>query len=64
MCFVNLAELANLEQNEPFSILETMFCRMYSLQSLTQFTQGNYMLHAPAFNTDGFHSSDTCVSSS
>ena len=38
-------------------------CRKYSFQNLTQFLQGNNVIHALASDTDSFLSTDTCVSS-
>jgi hypothetical protein len=63
MYFYNLVEWAFLQQNEPISTLKTMIFRKYSFQKLTQFSEGNNVLDAPASNTDGFPSRDTCVSS-
>jgi hypothetical protein len=62
-CFVNSAELSNLEQTEPISTLIHLSSRKYSFQELTQFSPGNNMLHAPASNIDCLHYRDTCVSS-
>jgi hypothetical protein len=53
MCFLNLAEGAYLEQNEPFP-LKTMNRRKYSFLKLTQFSQVNNVLHAAASKIDGF----------
>jgi hypothetical protein len=57
--FLQLSEYAYLEQNEPFSTWNTIICRKYSYQKLTQFSQGNHVLDAHASNTDGFLSRDT-----
>jgi hypothetical protein len=38
-----------------------MICRKYSCQKLSQFSQGNNVLDAPASNLDGFLCRDTCV---
>jgi hypothetical protein len=40
-----------------------MVCRNYSIQKLTQFSQGNNLLDDPASKTDGFLSRDASVSS-
>jgi hypothetical protein len=64
MCFFNLGESSYLEQTEPISTLKTLSYRKYSFQQLTQFSQGNNILDAPASNTDGFLWRDTCISSS
>jgi hypothetical protein len=50
-----------LEQNEPFSTLKTMIFRKYIIQKLTQFLQGNNVLHDPASNTDGYLWREKCV---
>jgi hypothetical protein len=63
MCFFNSTKWAYLEQSEPISSLKTLIGKMYSFQKLNHFSQGNNMLHAPASNTDGFHSRVTGVSS-
>jgi hypothetical protein len=43
--------------------MKKLRCRKYSFQTLTQLSQGNNLLDAPASNTDGFLSRDTCDSS-
>jgi hypothetical protein len=43
--------------------LETPNLQKVIFQKLTQFSQGNNLLNAPASNTDGFLLRDTCVSS-
>jgi hypothetical protein len=63
MCFFKLAVQFYLEQNEPSSTLKIMIGSMNSFQKLTQFSEGNIVLHAPASNKYGFLSSDACVSS-
>jgi hypothetical protein len=63
MCFFNSSEQAYLKQTEPISTLKTMTCKMYSFQNLSQFSQGNNVLHTPVCNIDGFLYRDTCVSS-
>jgi hypothetical protein len=40
-----------------------MFCRKYSFQRLTQFTQGNNVPYYHASKTDGFLLSNSCLSS-
>jgi hypothetical protein len=55
--------LAHLEQNVPSSTLNTMICRKYSFQKLTEFLQGSYVQDASAPNIDGFLWIDTRVSS-
>jgi hypothetical protein len=57
--FLQLAGWAYLEQTEHFSTLETLICRKYTFQKLTQFLQGNNVLDAPACDTSGFLSRDT-----
>jgi hypothetical protein len=52
-----------LEQNEPISTLTTVICRKYAFQILSQFSQANNVLDAPASNSDVFMSRDTSVSS-
>jgi hypothetical protein len=37
-----------MAQTELFSNLKILICRMYSFQKLTQFSQGNNVLDAPA----------------
>jgi hypothetical protein len=37
MCFFTLAELAYLEQNDPFSSMKIMICGKISFKKLTQF---------------------------
>jgi hypothetical protein len=59
----NLPEYAFLEQNEPISTLTTVICRKYAFQILSQFSQANNVLDAPASNSDVFMSRDTSVSS-
>jgi hypothetical protein len=61
--FFNLAEQAYLEQNKPFSTLKILLCWKYSFQKLTQFSQGNNVLDAPASSSLGFLWELTCVSS-
>jgi hypothetical protein len=51
---VSLIQLkACLEQREPISTLKNLNSRKYSFQKLTQFSQGNNVLDAPAFIKDG-----------
>jgi hypothetical protein len=54
MYFFNLSEQAYLEQTEPVSTLKHISCWKYSFQKLTQFSQENNVLDAPASNNDGF----------
>jgi hypothetical protein len=61
-CVINLLEYAYLEQNEPFSNLKVLMCRKNSFHKLTQFSQVNNVLDAPASNSDGFLLRDTCIS--
>jgi hypothetical protein len=49
--------------NETFSTLKILIWRMYSFQKLTQYSQANNVLYAPASNTGGFLVRYTCVSS-
>jgi hypothetical protein len=63
MCFNNSAELAYLQQIETFSTLKNLICTKYSLQNLSQFSQGNNVQDAAASNIDGFLWTDTCVPS-
>jgi hypothetical protein len=63
LVFLQLTEMAYMEQNEPFSTLNILFCRKYFFQNLTIFTKVNNMVDASASNSNGFLSRDTCVSS-
>jgi hypothetical protein len=54
MCSFNLPEQAYLEQIEPISTLYSLSSTKSSFQNLTQFSQGNNVLDAPAYNIDGF----------
>jgi hypothetical protein len=54
MYFFNSAEYSSLEKNESFTILKTLIGRQYSFQKLTQFSQGNNVLHAAASNKYAF----------
>jgi hypothetical protein len=54
MCFFNSAEYACLEQRQPVSTLKNLSCRKYSFQKLTQLSQGNNVLDAPAYDTNDF----------
>jgi hypothetical protein len=62
MHFLNLAELANLDQNEPFSKLKTMISRKYSYQKLTQLAEENNVLDSAVSTICGFLWRDTFVS--
>jgi hypothetical protein len=50
----NLPEQAYLEQAEPISTLYPLSSTKYSCQNLTQFSQRNNVLDAPAYNTVDF----------
>jgi hypothetical protein len=63
LVFLQLTEMAYMEQNEPFSTLNILFCRKYFFQNLTIFTKVNNMVDASASNSNGILSRDTCVSS-
>jgi hypothetical protein len=63
MWFFNLAEQAYLEQDVHFSPIITLKGRQYSIEKLTQFSQGNEEIDSPPSNLDGFLCTDTCVSS-
>jgi hypothetical protein len=63
MCSFNLPEQAYLEQTDPIFPLYPLSSRKYSFQNLTQFSQGNNVLDAPAYNLDGFLYRGTYVSS-
>jgi hypothetical protein len=52
-----------MEQRQPVSTLKSLSCRKYSFQKLTQFSEGNNVLDAPASNTNGFLLRDASVSS-
>jgi hypothetical protein len=54
ICFCNSTEYAYLWQTQHISTLKYQRSRKYSFQKLTQFYQENYVLGAPASNTDGF----------
>jgi hypothetical protein len=43
-----------LEKTEPISTLKYLSSSKYSFQKLTPFSQGNNVLHVPAFNKYGF----------
>jgi hypothetical protein len=57
--FLQLSWIALLKQNEPFKIFKILIGRKYSFQKVC----GKNSLDAPAFNTGGFLSRDTCVTS-
>jgi hypothetical protein len=61
MCFFKYAEEAYLKQNESFSTLKSLIYRKYFFQKLTDISQGNNVLDAPASMTDAFHWRATCV---
>jgi hypothetical protein len=63
MCFFNSAEQAYLEQNESFYTLKVMTFSKYYFQKLLNSYREKNVLNAPASNTDGFLSRDTCVPS-
>jgi hypothetical protein len=63
MHFIKSAEMDYFEKTEPICTLKHLSCKKFSLQKLIQYLQGNNVLDAPASNTDGFLSRDTCVSS-
>jgi hypothetical protein len=63
ICFCNSAQLAHMEENECFSPLNSLICRQYYFQKLTQVSLGNNVLDAPPSNLGGFLLTDTCVSS-
>jgi hypothetical protein len=63
MCFFKSAEEAYLEQREPISTMKNLLGMKYSFQKLTEFLQGNNVLHAAASNIDGFVWCDICFSS-
>jgi hypothetical protein len=60
---LNSPEQVYIKQTEPISTLKHLRCRKFSIQKLTQFSQGNNVLHAAASNPDGFLGRDTCVTS-
>jgi hypothetical protein len=62
MCFFKSTEETYLEKTPIISTLERLCCRKYFFQKLTQFSQGNNVLHAEAFIIDCFLWRDTCVS--
>jgi hypothetical protein len=63
MGFCNLSEYTYLEQIEVISSLKHLGCKKYSFQKLSQFSQGNNILDAPASTTNRVLSRDTFVSS-
>jgi hypothetical protein len=63
MCFFDSPEGAGLDENEPFSSLETIVCRKNALQTSTQFSQGNNVLDAASCNLVPFCRRDRCDSS-
>jgi hypothetical protein len=50
-----------MKHRQHVSTLKHLRCKKYSVLKLTQFSQGNNVLHALASNTDGFLLRDTCV---
>jgi hypothetical protein len=52
--FLQLPEQAYVEQTEPISTLCSISSTKISFQNLTLFSQGNNVLDAPAYNTNGF----------
>ena len=64
MCFFNLAEHACLQRSESFSSWKILICMKKYFQKVTQFSQGNNVLHATASNRHGFLWVGAYVSSS
>jgi hypothetical protein len=62
--FLQLRWIGLCETKWDFLYLETVISRKYFFQKLTQFSQGNNVIHAAASNTHSFLSKDICVSSS
>jgi hypothetical protein len=66
-CFCNgtwvssTLEKAYFHQMEPITALNNLSSRNFAIQKQTQFSHGNNVLHAPASNTLGFLSEDTCA---
>ena len=52
MSSFKLAGQFSLEPNKHFSFLKILTGSVYSLQKLNQFSEGNYVLDAPASNLD------------
>jgi hypothetical protein len=50
--FLQLSWISLFELTEPMSTLKKLSCSKYSLQKLTQFSERNNVLDAPASNTD------------
>jgi hypothetical protein len=63
LCLFNSAKQAYLEQRDPISTLKYWSWRKYSFQKVSQFSQVNNLLHAPASTTHGFLSGDIWASS-
>jgi hypothetical protein len=62
MCSFSLPEQASLEQREPTATLYPLGSTKYSFQNVAQFSQGNNVLDAPAYNTDDCLHRDTSES--
>jgi hypothetical protein len=63
MCFFNSIEESYFEKGEDISPLKNLIGGQYSFLKVTQFSQGNNLLTAPASYLYGFLSRDICVSS-
>jgi hypothetical protein len=59
--FLQLSWFLLFGANRVYFPLEIPACRKYSFEKLTQFSQGNHVLDAPASNPNGSLSRDTCV---
>jgi hypothetical protein len=61
--FLQLSWIGLSRANRAYPQLENDEWQEEFFQNLSQFSQGNKVLDAPASNTEGFPSRDTCVSS-
>jgi hypothetical protein len=61
--FLQLSWIGLLGKNEHFYILKMLIGRIYSLQKLTQYSEGNNVLDVASTRIDSFLWRGTCVSS-
>jgi hypothetical protein len=62
MCFSTQPN-RDIWNEERLSPAGNLSCRKYCCQNITEFSQGNNVLHAVPSNTDGLFCNDICVSS-
>jgi hypothetical protein len=58
--FLHLCWIYLFGANRAYLYLEIQNCRKYSFQEVSQFSQGNNELYAPAYNRNDFLWKDTC----